>query len=155
MTKYQQLNEEWTPLPPGTLATLAGHERTRQRRRFLFRAGSTVGALALASGAGWLVFQSDRQPTEPTFGGIACSRVRALAPQFMKGQLDEKVTQQILAHLEQCNECRAWLESMQPKTAARLPHGQSAGQCPCSTCRRDRLGDSLAAAKSPVMNPTT
>ncbi len=155
MTKPQKMREEWIPCPPGKLATLAGHERVRQRRQFLVRAGSAVGVVALTSGAGWLAFRGSGKPAEPTFGGIACSRVRELAPQFMMGKLDQSVTQQIKTHLEQCVACRTLLESMQPKMSAHSPHGGSSGRCQCSTCRRDGLVDLLATTDSQNVTPPT
>lgn len=148
MTKTRQLSEEWTPCPPGTLSSMAGDERFRQRRQFLVRAGSTAGAVALAAGAGWLVFRNGGLATEPTYGGIACSRVRQLAPQFMMHQLDAELTQQITVHLEQCDECRTLLESMQPKTAQAMSHRETVAACQCSGCRRNQLSTSLAKAES-------
>lgn len=148
MTKPKQMREEWIPCPAGKLATLAGQERVRQRRQFLVRAGSAVGVVALASGVGWLAFRRTEKPTEPTFGGIACSRVRELAPQYMMGQLDPTVTQQIKTHLEQCDACRTLLESMQPKMSAHSPCSGSAGGCSCSRCRRDGLVKLLTTAHS-------
>ena len=153
MTKPQKLKEEWIPCPPGTLSALAGQEQVRQRRMFLIRTGSTVGAIALASGAGWLAFRGTRTRPEPTFGGIACSKVRELAPQFMMAQLDDAVTQQIKTHLEQCVDCRNLLESMQPKTAMHRPQGESSGHCSCPTCRRDGLNEMLAGIRSPKITP--
>jgi hypothetical protein len=78
--------------------------------------------LALASGAVWLALRDHESTWEPTFGGIACSKVRKLAPLFRTAQLDEVVIQQIKIHLEKCPECRKLLESMGIKTAARLQH---------------------------------
>ncbi len=153
MTKPQKLKEEWIPCPPGTLSAFASQEQVRQRRKFLIRAGSTAGAIALASGAGWLAFRGAGTSSEPTFGGITCSKVRELAPKFMMAQLDEVVTQQIKTHLEQCANCRNLLESMQPKTAIHRPQGASSGHCQCSACRRDGLNEMLAVVHPPKIAP--
>jgi len=152
MTTPPDAREEWIPCPPGKLATFSGRERVRQRRQFLVRAGRTVGAVALAAGAGWLVFRELETP-EPTFGGIACSRVRELAPLFMMGELDPAVTQQIETHLKQCDECRSLLESMPPRMSAQFSHGGSARGCQCSTCRRDGLVELLATTHSRTLRP--
>lgn len=154
MTKPTKQKEEWIPCPPGKLAAFAGQERTRQRRQFLVRAGSTVGAFALATGAGWLWFRGTRQPTDPVLAGIACSRVRELAPQFMMGKLDEALSQQIKQHLELCVDCRTLLESMTPKMSQVSPHSRTQEHCQCSTCRRDGLVELLATAGSPLTTPT-
>ena len=155
MSKPPQQREEWTPCPPGKLAKLAGQERLRQRRRFLVRAGSAVGAIALATGAGWFAFRGKGTPTEPGFGGIVCSRVGELAPQYIMGQLDPAVAQQIKMHLEQCVACRTQMESMQPKTAAHSSNGDAQGVCVCSSCRRAGLVQLLATADSPHATPAT
>ena len=155
MSKFSNKREEWIPCPPGKLAKLAGQERVRQHRQFLIRGGSAVGVVALATGAGWFAFQGRGKPTEPDFGGIACSRVHELAPQYMVGQLDPAVTQQIKTHLEQCVVCRTLVESMQPKTAAHSSQGGAIGVCSCPTCRRDGLVQLLATANSPNATPAT
>lgn len=155
MNKPKNKRGEWVPCPPGKLAALAGQERVRQRRQFLVRASSAVGVVALVSGAGWLAFRGTENPTDPIFAGIPCSRVRELAPQFMMGKLDEKLTQQIKSHLEQCIACRTLLESMQPKMSAHSPHAGSSGRCQCSTCRRDGLVELLATAHSQNVTPKT
>ena len=153
MSKSPKKREEWIPCPPGKLAKLAGQERVRQRRQFLVRAGSAVGVVALATGAGWLAFRGRGKPTEPGFGGIVCSRVCELAPQYLMGQLDPAVAQQIKTHLEKCVACRTLLESMQPKTAAHSSNGDAQGVCWCSSCRRDSLVQLLATADSPNATP--
>lgn len=155
MNKPQNKREEWIPCPPGKLAALAGQERVRQRRQLLVRAGSAVGVVALVSGAGWLAFRGAGKPTDPIFAGIPCSRVRELAPQFMMGKLDEKLTQQIKSHLEQCVACRTLLESMQPKMSAYSSHSESTGVCQCSACRRDGLVELLATTHSQNASPKT
>lgn len=149
MSKPLNQKEEWTPCPPGTLTVLAGHERGRQRRQFLVRTGSALGVIALTSGAGWLAFRRTGMPTDPIYAGIACSRVRELAPQYMMGQLDVAMSQQMKSHLELCADCRNMLESMQPKMSAHSPHGGSAEGCSCSSCSRDGLVQSLATIDSP------
>ncbi len=155
MSESPKQREEWIPCPPGKLAKLAGQERVRQRRHFLVRAGSAVGVVALATGAGWFAFRRTGMPADPIFGGIACWRVRELAPQYMMGQLDQAKTQQIKSHLEQCVACRTLLESMQPKMSAHSPHDGNMGRCHCSTCRRDGLVQLLATADSPIATRAT
>jgi hypothetical protein len=137
MTKPQEFDEEWIPCPPGILSSLASLERVRQRRKFLILAGSSIGVLASASGAVWLALRDHESTWEPTFGGIACSKVRKLAPLFQTAQLDEVVIQQIKTHLEKCPECRKLLESTRIKAAARLQHREQAESCRCATCHRD------------------
>lgn len=151
MTKTRQLSEEWTPCPPGTLSSMAGDERSRQRRQFVVRAGSAVGAIAITTGIGWFALRKDGQPADPVYAGIACSRVRALAPQMMMGKLDSELSAQIMAHLELCEDCRALVESMRPKSAsANQLHRENMAACQCSGCRRNQLSTSLTKTTSEV-----
>ena len=155
MSKSPQQREEWIPCPPGKLVKLAGQERVRQRRRFFVRAGSAVGAFALATGAGWFAFRGRGKPSEPDYGGIVCSRILELAPQYMMGQLDPGVVKQIKTHLEQCAGCRNRLDSMSPKTAEHSPDGAAKSICSCLSCRRDGLVQLLATANSQNAFPAT
>ena len=149
MTQGRQHSGEWTPCPPGTLSSMAGDERLRQRRQFLVRAGGAAGALTIATGFGWFVLRKDGQPADPVFAGIACSRVRALAPQMMMGKLDSDLSAQITAHLEQCEDCLALVESMKTRTAsADRMHKEKMAACECPECRQRTRSTSLAKAKS-------
>jgi hypothetical protein len=155
MTNPRNLPDEWNPCPPGTLSTLAGKERQRHRRQFLVRAGSAVGVLALGSGVGWLAFRGWGDTSEPNYGGIACSEVQKLAPQFMMAQLDESVTERIQLHLEQCAECRKLLESMPMKTAATTVHRRSSQACQCHRCRRSTVAEGMASSTTQPPMPLT
>ncbi|TWT64023.1 zf-HC2 domain-containing protein [Rubinisphaera italica] len=152
MSKSRNLKEEWIPCPPGTLPSLAGNERSRQRRQFLVRAGSTAGAIALATGAGWMALQKEEPFEDPVYSGIACSQVRELAPQMMMGKLEAKQADQIMAHVEQCDECRALIESMQSKSV-KMSHVESGTACKCSTCRRESLTIALGETAPPLPIP--
>ena len=153
MTKSGKSKEEWTPCPPGTLSAFAGQEQGRRRREFLIRAGSTVGVIAVASVAGWRVFCGSVTPTEPTPGGIACSKVHELAPKFILAQLDEVLTRQIKAHLELCADCRKLLESMPLKSTAGLSHGEASEYCHCSTCRGGESTEVVVQLSSRSVTP--
>lgn len=144
MSKTPKQREEWSPCPPGKLAKFAVEERVRQRRRFLVQVGSISGALVAAAGIGWFAYRRLDKPIEPLIAGIACSRVRELGPRFMMGQLDAALTKQIESHVELCEDCRKLFESMRSKVSAHTPQGGHSQHCPCSTCRREELGELLA-----------
>lgn len=143
MNNSPELRDGWTPCPIGTLSTLAGNERRRRRRRFLIQSGGVAGAVVLTFGFGWSVFRGNRKPDDPIHGGIACSRVREIAREFVQGQLDDKVNRQIRIHLEECERCRILIESMQVESTVHLGHGDSSENCLCLTCRRDQLVELL------------
>lgn len=146
MSKPPKQREEWIPCPPGELTKFASHERVRQRRQFLVRAGSACGAVVTAVGLGWFGYRRFAAPMDPIYAGIACSRVRELGPKFMMGQLDEALTKQIKNHLALCEACRALFESMQPKMSAHSPQEGSKELCRCSTCRREGLVELLVTS---------
>jgi len=151
MTKHREYKEEWIPCPHGTLTILARDKRTNQRRQFLLRTGSAAGAIAVATGLGWLALRKDGPSADPVYAGIACSRVRALAPQMKMGELDADLSDQIMAHLKQCDKCRELVESMHPKSSDTSPlHRGNVAACRCSGCRRDHLSALLTKNESKV-----
>lgn len=148
MNNSPELRDGWTPCPIGTLSTLAGNERRRRRRRFLIQSGGVTGAVVLTFGFGWSVFRGNRKPDDPIHGGIACSRVREIARQFVQGQLEDTVVRQVTIHLEECERCRILIESMQSESTAHLGHGDSPENCHCLTCRREQLVELLSPTRS-------
>ena len=122
MTNQPRERQECMPCPRGGLSAFAEQEKVRRRRRFLLRAGGIAGAamgmLVLSAGAGWWAFREEETLGEPVYAGIACSRVRELAPMLMMSRLDAPVVQQIQAHLEQCEACRTLLQSMPAPSGA-------------------------------------
>ena len=67
---------------------------------------ATGGALAL-----WL---GRENPFEPSYGGITCSKVRACADAFRRGELSAEVLDQIRQHLSKCGPCRAFYQRLGP-----------------------------------------
>jgi predicted anti-sigma-YlaC factor YlaD len=49
---------------------------------------------------------------EPSYGGIICSKVRASADAYAKGELSANVQHQIRQHLSRCGPCRAFYQSL-------------------------------------------
>jgi hypothetical protein len=154
MTEPLRSSEPWISCPPGALSAFAAGDRARQRRKFLVRAGETLGVLTVVSAGAWLVLQRTGALRRPGFGGIACAKVRELAPQFIRAELDDSTTRRITAHLEHCSECRKFIAAVQTTTACR-PQPQRQEGCQCAAGRRQRLLDALAGASSPNNGPST
>ena len=52
------------------------------------------------------------QPSQPTFGGIACAEVASHMEAFSDGSLDQSLMGTIRDHLSECPACRQKMESM-------------------------------------------
>ena len=118
MNDPQQTNDNWEPCPPGTLTSLAQVEQIRQRRLFIAKTGGTAGAAALLLGTGWLAF--NRNPA-PMPGGIACERVKELAPKYIAQSLDVDLVARIDQHVAACEDCRTLIDSLRNATVSRRP----------------------------------
>lgn len=105
MTETPNPNNDWTECPPGEIAGLVKHLKSKRRRKtFQQAAGVTSAILVLAFFAtgfvsGW--FHSAASIPE-----IACEQVHELAPRYVKGQTEEPVTARIDRHLKACPNCR-------------------------------------------------
>ncbi len=150
MTTPVKPPEEWVPCPSGKLKLLAQGERRRQRRQFLIRATGVVGAAALVSGAVHQVIRSLGPVHDPVVAGIACSRVKSLAPKFVSGDLEDDLIRRIEAHVQRCPGCAAMIEAMRPKVSFQRPHKEAKGGCGCPCCRRAGLVAALAPAGEPT-----
>ena len=64
---------------------------------------------------GYLALRQSGQE-EAGFGGIACSEVREQLPQYVAGELDDRLSDRIRRHLEHCPACQSEKEEMSPPT---------------------------------------
>lgn len=129
--------DDWQPCPPGSLASFAGKEQSRQRRRFLAKLGGVASVLLLVGGTAYLAW-TPRRLGEPNFGGITCTEVRANGMAYMAGRLDAGLSKRIHIHLEQCPLCQKVFREMPRKMMghASLPtHLRATEDCGCDHCR--------------------
>ncbi len=117
MDKKSTPVDDWQPCPPGELKRMADRIRLRERRKALKKMGAAGAALLVAVGGGYLAKEWFDQPREYHFGGIACSEVMPLLPDYRAGKLDELLRNQVSEHLDKCPNCgpmyRRMLDEMQ------------------------------------------
>ena len=80
-------SDDWQPCPSGEISRLARSLRRKRRQRWtvLVVAPSLLVVAVMAIGLWLPVGIKDRIPSEPTYGGIACSQVRKIAPEYAAG----------------------------------------------------------------------
>lgn len=113
----------WDGCPQGTLVELARRRRGQRRQRSLAR-GTAALALCLAVAAGllWIAPRAGLGPSENYFGGIACSEVGRLLPQYMDQRLEDPVlADKIRQHLAECSVCQERVRQMQVRTDPSAP----------------------------------
>ncbi len=98
-------DDHWEACRDGELRKMAERIGTRQRRRFLIRAGSAAAGAAAVGGGVLLVGLWLQRPAEYRYGGIACSEVAALIDDYRAEQLAPDVMRQISRHLDECPNC--------------------------------------------------
>lgn len=109
----RQLPADWEPCPPGEIAKLAKRLDGRHRRRVVLRAAA---AAALTAAGGALVFWlggdlfHDPGPVAPgdfTYGGVSCTKVKAEADAYGRGEVAASLRRRIDEHLARCGLCRS------------------------------------------------
>ncbi|MEX0704594.1 MAG: zf-HC2 domain-containing protein [Planctomycetales bacterium] len=103
--------DDWPPCESGEIRSMVDRVRMRRRNRITLT-GACAALLLVAFGFFGAWSSGLLPPTEPSFGGVACSEVRRLGEQYMMGTLDEATAWKIRAHLEQCPECPRIFEQM-------------------------------------------
>lgn len=121
MTHESQTNGDWTACPTGTLQGLAGRLRAKRRRTIAARAaGVTAAALAILLTAHFI--PARHAPDDYFHGGIYCSQVRPVLPDYRAGKLHGEFLGQVEQHLAECPPCRRVLNGLNAQ-ATDLPHG--------------------------------
>ncbi len=113
MTEIKTGWEDWNECLPGALSGFAGRQRSRILRRRMALAGGIV-SVCLMSILAWNVFlpEATNSSTEPNYGGIMCSQVKAMGKAHLAGSLDKKTSQKIDRHLAECAVCRSFVEQI-------------------------------------------
>jgi hypothetical protein len=102
---------------------LQGHRRAVARQQRI-----VTGLLVLLLAVTGYYFVGVLPHAEPNFGGIVCSELHDLMPQYLAKQLDAATSARIDEHLRHCKTCRGAMESMAPGSrpvsdSANMPTG--------------------------------
>ncbi|HQU47266.1 MAG TPA: zf-HC2 domain-containing protein [Pirellulales bacterium] len=111
-------NDDWQPCPPGLLGGMVQKARRRRRHEVLNRGLAAALLVVLTVWGGVFVASRHQGQGEFDFGGITCSRVRALMPEYMAGKLDVPTSESIRQHLAQCPDCGQLMERMRQQMPA-------------------------------------
>lgn len=79
--------------------------RTQQRRRVLKKLGGAAAGLLVLGSGGYVVSRWLSEPREYRYGGIACSEVMRLLPDYREEKLGAVLSEKIAAHLAECPKC--------------------------------------------------
>lgn len=116
MSSDNKTQHEWPACPPGEVSRLAsrlqGHRRAAARRQRI-----VAGLLVLLMAFSGYYFVGVLPQAKPNFGGIACSEVHDLMPQYLAQQLDAATSAHIDEHLQHCRKCRQEKEKLSAGSA--------------------------------------
>jgi hypothetical protein len=141
-TMNAELNstEAWDSCPAGTLNACAHKLKGRRRRRAMTRAigMALIGICVVGLGA----WQLSRESTEQGhyLGGVWCGEVRANARGFAKGSLSPVLAAKIETHLQECPDCRRFMQEMRRSQVS--IRGEHARPIPCERCLPSQSPDS-------------
>lgn len=120
---------EWQPCRTGEVGHLVRRLKARESAVVVQRRMIAVVVLLIAAFTGYY-FMGVLPEAESNFGGIVCSTVKKLAPEYMAGELDAEQADRIRAHLAKCDQCREWMRNSMPAALHRPgsktsipPHG--------------------------------
>ena len=103
----------WETCPRGAVVRLSQRLRKKRLHENL---RSVAGGVVLGVAFSCAVFfgiVAMRSPSKGMHGGIACHRVLALAGDYVAGNVDDALGDQIQEHLSRCTSCRETIEAMQ------------------------------------------
>jgi hypothetical protein len=123
MNQNNENHNEWQACPPGEVGRLV--DGLLNRNRALAAQRRTVAAvLLLMTAFTGYYFVGVLPNSDPNYGGIVCSRLMELAPQFLAGTLDAETSGRINVHRKHCKHCDDKLNAMSMSSASRVtrPH---------------------------------
>lgn len=114
---------QWAPCPPGILRKAILSSQARRRRNFLalIAGGTVMGAIGGGATIGVLLSKYESGSNKPggnPLGGMACISVYNKLPEYLTGDLDDKLAEQITSHLMDCLKCRQAYKKMCPNRSS-------------------------------------
>ncbi len=122
MTGESQTNDDWAACPAGTLQGLAGRLRTKRRRTIAAKAACVAAALIVATLLTAQFVPKRHAADDYLHGGLYCSQVRPVLPDYRAGKLQGELLSQVEQHLAKCPPCRRVLAGLNAQSAS-PPHG--------------------------------
>ena len=98
----------WDNCRAGQVRELVNHLHRRHRIRVYQRGIMAASIMLMIGFTGYYLF------SEPTYGGIGCTKVHELAPELLAGRIDAETAGQIRVHLAKCEACQAWMKQTMP-----------------------------------------
>jgi hypothetical protein len=95
---------EWEPCPAGYIARLSDQLKRRNQRRIFLRTAAAVAAVA-ATGGGLSLWMRSGSSRQPSFAGLTCAQVIALADDYAHGRLSDEAREKVRQHISQCPGC--------------------------------------------------
>jgi hypothetical protein len=121
-SKVSKTENQWQPCDQGLIQdaneSIRGVRLQHSRRQFLRKASAAAVVVAGAGFVGWSLMKQDDplralhgNPNYP--GGIACSEVLRLLPDYVTGSIDDlKLVSSIDEHIAECRHCSGKHEAM-------------------------------------------
>ena len=122
MNSNKNDQDKWTACPQGEIGQLAKQLKSRRHTQIVQRNAALLVLLIMVVSAGYF-FVDNRSPSDPNFGGIACSEVQQHASEFVDKKLDPKMESKIQQHLAHCPACRERLEQLRLKKGRPAANG--------------------------------
>ena len=127
-SKFTANENEWQPLPAGTLNELASRLKTQRRLRLASQFGGVACVVIAAIGLSLFSASRTASMKEPNFGGITCTEVRRVMMDLAANPPAPDVEQRVQEHLRQCPACQKFMQGMQ--TMSNASTVQHAASCP-------------------------
>ena len=108
---------EWTECCPGEIRKLVTDLRMRRRRQVLTRATTAVASVCICAGLGLFAYSVVNSPATTDVVRLTCQQVHDLASQFVSGELDARVVEQVRIHLIGCPKCQRWVDHVRSDSA--------------------------------------
>ncbi len=105
-------DDHWDECPEGTIRSMVNQQNNANRRQFIKVVGGASMLTVAAAGTGVYLLGNRDQGRGIFVGGMWCDQVAAEMKPFIQGDLDQRVSQKVQAHLAQCHSCKEMVDKM-------------------------------------------
>ena len=139
MNQNNENHDEWQACPPGEVGRLVDGLQDRNRSLAVQRRMVAAALLLMTAFTGYY-FVGVLPNAEPNYGGIVCSHLMELAPQFLAGTLDAEASSRIETHRKHCKHCDDKLGAMESKSMSQSASRVTLPRDEISVTARNRDG---------------